>query len=264
MRRLLSSKKAAEEDIRLAKENFRGFQGDVKVLNTPIVDNVLSELKRTIRKLEFEAVPKNNRIHGKTSQNFWLWIEGSRFQFYELFQDAIYVGLSTAFANAQDLANWLDIKEMGLYNFKPSVRPSLVGSPFASESNLLCLHGLLNAAPELLTSSLLYLLEPLNNSLKYVADIMRIQAAQVILWAYGLDDREFDANLMLKNAWRLYHNVHWNISMPWITVNWEIHVTFKVQGKGTELFRDGFAIWYAKERMQPGPVFGSDNKPSMH
>ncbi|EDX12805.1 GD19029 [Drosophila simulans] len=33
------------------------------------------------------------------------------------------VGLSTALANAQDLANWLGIKKMGLYNFKPSVRP---------------------------------------------------------------------------------------------------------------------------------------------
>ncbi|CAG2116212.1 unnamed protein product, partial [Medioppia subpectinata] len=33
------------------------------------------------------------------------------------------VGLSTAIANAQDLANWLDIKRVGLYNFKPSVRP---------------------------------------------------------------------------------------------------------------------------------------------
>ncbi|XP_025075139.1 activating signal cointegrator 1 complex subunit 3 [Pogonomyrmex barbatus] len=33
------------------------------------------------------------------------------------------VGLSTALANAQDLANWLGIKEMGLYNFRPAVRP---------------------------------------------------------------------------------------------------------------------------------------------
>ncbi|EDW80628.1 uncharacterized protein Dwil_GK11465 [Drosophila willistoni] len=33
------------------------------------------------------------------------------------------VGLSTALANAQDLANWLGITRMGLYNFKPSVRP---------------------------------------------------------------------------------------------------------------------------------------------
>ncbi|XP_012272228.1 activating signal cointegrator 1 complex subunit 3 [Orussus abietinus] len=33
------------------------------------------------------------------------------------------VGLSTALANAVDLANWLGIDKMGLYNFRPSVRP---------------------------------------------------------------------------------------------------------------------------------------------
>lgn len=33
------------------------------------------------------------------------------------------VGLSTALANAPDLAGWLRIGEMGLYNFKPAVRP---------------------------------------------------------------------------------------------------------------------------------------------
>ncbi|RWS17895.1 Activating signal cointegrator 1 complex subunit 3-like protein [Dinothrombium tinctorium] len=33
------------------------------------------------------------------------------------------VGLSTAIANAQDLASWLGIGKIGLYNFKPSVRP---------------------------------------------------------------------------------------------------------------------------------------------
>lgn len=33
------------------------------------------------------------------------------------------IGLSTALANARDLANWLGIEQMGLYNFKPSVRP---------------------------------------------------------------------------------------------------------------------------------------------
>lgn len=42
-----------------------------------------------------------------------------------------------------------------------------------------------------------------------------------------------------------------------MTRNWELHVTFKVHGKGNELFGDGFSIWYTKERMQPGPVFGS-------
>lgn len=33
------------------------------------------------------------------------------------------VGLSTAVANAQDLAAWLSIHKVGLYNFSPSVRP---------------------------------------------------------------------------------------------------------------------------------------------
>ncbi|KAK9814715.1 hypothetical protein WJX72_010327 [[Myrmecia] bisecta] len=34
-----------------------------------------------------------------------------------------FVGLSTALANAVDLADWLGIKPQGLFNFKPSVRP---------------------------------------------------------------------------------------------------------------------------------------------
>ena len=33
------------------------------------------------------------------------------------------VGLSTALANAQDLAGWLGIEQIGFFNFKPSVRP---------------------------------------------------------------------------------------------------------------------------------------------
>ena len=33
------------------------------------------------------------------------------------------IGLSTAVANARDLANWLNIKDVGLFNFRPSVRP---------------------------------------------------------------------------------------------------------------------------------------------
>ncbi|XP_065194378.1 activating signal cointegrator 1 complex subunit 3-like [Sycon ciliatum] len=33
------------------------------------------------------------------------------------------VGLSTALANARDLADWLNIEQVGLYNFRPAVRP---------------------------------------------------------------------------------------------------------------------------------------------
>uniref|UniRef100_T1E2S8 Putative lectin vip36 n=1 Tax=Psorophora albipes TaxID=869069 RepID=T1E2S8_9DIPT len=48
----------------------------------------------------------------------------------------------------------------------------------------------------------------------------------------------------------------WN-QMPCTSVNWEVHVNFKVHGKGKDLFGDGFAIWYARDRLVPGPVFGS-------
>lgn len=42
-----------------------------------------------------------------------------------------------------------------------------------------------------------------------------------------------------------------------MTQNWEVNINFKVSGKGKELFGDGFAIWYARDRLIEGPVFGS-------
>ncbi|UYV62757.1 LMAN2, partial [Cordylochernes scorpioides] len=39
--------------------------------------------------------------------------------------------------------------------------------------------------------------------------------------------------------------------------NWQLEVHFKVHGKGKDLFGDGMAIWYAKEPLLLGPVFGS-------
>ncbi|XP_025834510.1 VIP36-like protein [Agrilus planipennis] len=48
----------------------------------------------------------------------------------------------------------------------------------------------------------------------------------------------------------------WN-SVPVSVRNWDLQVQFKVHGKGKDLFGDGFAVWYSKDRMQPGIVFGS-------
>jgi len=48
----------------------------------------------------------------------------------------------------------------------------------------------------------------------------------------------------------------WN-SVPVSMRNWEVQIQFKVHGKGKDLFGDGFVFWYSKERMMPGPVFGS-------
>lgn len=47
----------------------------------------------------------------------------------------------------------------------------------------------------------------------------------------------------------------WN-TLPCFVRNWELQIHFKVHGRGKDLFGDGMAIWYAKERMKPGPVFG--------
>lgn len=48
----------------------------------------------------------------------------------------------------------------------------------------------------------------------------------------------------------------WN-HVPCMVRDWEINVQFKVHGKGKELFGDGMALWYAKEKLITGPVFGS-------
>lgn len=48
----------------------------------------------------------------------------------------------------------------------------------------------------------------------------------------------------------------WN-SVPVNMNNWEVQITFKIHGRGKELFGDGMAFWYTKDRMESGPVFGN-------
>lgn len=48
----------------------------------------------------------------------------------------------------------------------------------------------------------------------------------------------------------------WN-TVPYETKYWQIEVTFKVHGHGSELFGDGFAIWYVKDPPKGGPIFGN-------
>lgn len=46
--------------------------------------------------------------------------------------------------------------------------------------------------------------------------------------------------------------------MPCHLKDWEMQVHFKIHGQGKKnLNGDGLAIWYTKERMQKGPVFGN-------
>ncbi|XP_054721567.1 vesicular integral-membrane protein VIP36-like [Uloborus diversus] len=51
----------------------------------------------------------------------------------------------------------------------------------------------------------------------------------------------------------------WN-NVPCKVRNWELQVHFKVYGKGKDLFGDGLAIWYAKQALTAGEVFGSMDK----
>lgn len=39
--------------------------------------------------------------------------------------------------------------------------------------------------------------------------------------------------------------------------NWEIEVSFVIHGRSKELCGDGFVIWYAKDRLQGGSMFGN-------
>ncbi|KAI8883072.1 legume-like lectin [Backusella circina FSU 941] len=45
--------------------------------------------------------------------------------------------------------------------------------------------------------------------------------------------------------------------LPLIGDNFQIEFEFKVDGSSGHLFGDGFAMWLTKQRMTPGPVFGS-------
>ncbi|CAH2277422.1 Vesicular integral-membrane VIP36 [Pelobates cultripes] len=52
----------------------------------------------------------------------------------------------------------------------------------------------------------------------------------------------------------------WN-RIPCFLKDWELHVQFHVHGSGKKnLNGDGFALWYARDRLQPGPVFGNRDK----
>ncbi|XP_041702973.1 vesicular integral-membrane protein VIP36-like isoform X2 [Coregonus clupeaformis] len=52
----------------------------------------------------------------------------------------------------------------------------------------------------------------------------------------------------------------WN-TVPVYLKDWEMHVQYKIHGSGNKHFHgDGIAIWYTKERLNPGSVFGSNAK----
>lgn len=45
--------------------------------------------------------------------------------------------------------------------------------------------------------------------------------------------------------------------IPYQSKYWQVEVGFRVHGHGSELYGDGFALWYVKEPPRGGPVFGN-------
>jgi len=80
---------------------------------------------------------------------------------------------------------------------------------------------------------------------------------------FGVTNWDFLGNTMVSTTHvRLTANEQSQQGAIWNTVpvkvrNWELQVQFKVSGSTKDLYGDGFAIWYTRDRMQGGPVFGS-------
>jgi len=80
---------------------------------------------------------------------------------------------------------------------------------------------------------------------------------------FGVPGWDFQGSTMVTNSYiRLTPDQQgrqgalWN-RIPCRTRNWEVQVQFRVTGTTRDLFGDGFAFWYSKDRMVQGPVFGS-------
>ena len=80
---------------------------------------------------------------------------------------------------------------------------------------------------------------------------------------FGVPNWDFQGSTMVTSNYirltpdqRSKQGALWN-KIPCRVRNWEVQISFKVTGSTKELFGDGFAFWYTKERMENGPVFGS-------
>jgi len=80
---------------------------------------------------------------------------------------------------------------------------------------------------------------------------------------FGVPNWDFQGSTMVTSNYirltpdqRSKQGAIWN-KLPCKVRNWEVQLQFKVTGTTKDLFGDGFAFWYARDRMVEGPVFGS-------
>jgi len=83
---------------------------------------------------------------------------------------------------------------------------------------------------------------------------------------FGVPNWDFQGSTMVTSNYirltpdqRSKQGALWN-KIPCRVRNWEVQIQFKVTGTTKDLFGDGFAFWYSKERMVSGPVFGSKDE----
>ncbi|XP_005992439.1 vesicular integral-membrane protein VIP36 isoform X1 [Latimeria chalumnae] len=89
-----------------------------------------------------------------------------------------------------------------------------------------------------------------------------VGSSSMPLWDFGGSTMLTSQYIRLTPDERSKQGCIWN-RVPCFLKDWELHVQFKVHGLGKKnLHGDGLAIWYTKERLENGPVFG--NKDNFH
>jgi len=80
---------------------------------------------------------------------------------------------------------------------------------------------------------------------------------------FGVPNWDFQGSTMVTSNYirltpdqRSKQGALWN-KLPCRVRNWEVQIQFKVTGTTKDLYGDGFAFWYTRDRMVEGPVFGS-------
>lgn len=68
-----------------------------------------------------------------------------------------------------------------------------------------------------------------------------------------------DDFIRLTPASQSVYGAIWN-KRPCLPLEWEATLQFDIHGESTNLFGDGFALWYTAERMVPGAVFGNQDR----
>ncbi|XP_029439503.1 LOW QUALITY PROTEIN: vesicular integral-membrane protein VIP36 [Rhinatrema bivittatum] len=87
-----------------------------------------------------------------------------------------------------------------------------------------------------------------------------VGSSSMPLWDFGGSTMLTSQYVRLTPDERSREGSIWN-RVPCFLKDWELHIQFHIHGAGKKnLHGDGLALWYTKDRLSPGPVFGSKDK----